>query len=70
MNNQNGLTDAVLDEIVVSLNSNEIIKSRIRAKAVKNERNNLCSKIQQKINAEILHQIGFIKIFYRSKPEK
>ena len=65
---QNGLTDAVLDEIDVSLNSHEFIKVRIRG-ANKNERNNIYLKIEQKLKAELVHQIGFIKVFYRSKPE-
>ncbi len=65
---QNGLTDAVLDEIDVSLNSHELIKIRIRG-VNKNERYNICLKIEQKLKAELVYQIGFIKVFYRSKPE-
>ena len=68
MTGQNGLTDAVLDEIDVSLNSHEFIKVRIRG-ANKNERNNIYLKIEQKLKAELVYQIGFIKVFYRSKPE-
>ena len=62
---QNGLNDAVLAEIDVSLNSHELIKVRIRG-ANKNERYNLCLKIEQKLKAELVHQIGFIKVFYRA----
>ncbi|MFL2830957.1 MAG: YhbY family RNA-binding protein [Candidatus Puniceispirillales bacterium] len=65
---QNGLTDAVLDEIDVSLNSHELIKIRIRG-ANKNERYNICLKIKQKLKAQLVYQIGFIKVFYRSKAE-
>ena len=66
---KNGLTDAVLSEIDVSLTSHELIKIRIRG-GNKNERYNLCLKIQQKLKAELVHQIGFIKVFYRAKPGK
>ena len=66
---QNGLTDLVLYEINVSLTSHQLIKIRIGG-GNKNERYNLCLKIQQKLKAELVHQIGFIKVFYRAKPGK
>ena len=66
---KNGLTDAVLAEIDVSLTSHELIKNRIRG-SNKIERYNLCFKIQQKLKAELVHQIDFIKVFYRAKPGK
>ena len=66
---QNGLTDAVLAEIDVSLTSHEIIKTRIRG-GKKNQRYNLSLKIQQKLKAELVHQIGWIKVFFRAKPGK
>ena len=66
---RNGLTDAVLAEIDVSLTSHGLIKIRIRG-GNKNERYNLCLKIQQKLKAELVHQIGFIKVFYRAELEK
>ncbi len=64
---QNGLTDSVLDEIDVSLTSHELLKIHIRG-GNKKERYNLCLKIQQKLKVELVHQIGFIKVFYRTKP--
>ena len=66
---KNGLTNAVLTGIDVSLTSHELIKILIRG-GNKNECYNLCLKIQQKLKAELVHQIGFIKVFYRSKPGK
>ena len=63
---KNGLTDAVLSEIDISLNSHELIKIFIRA-GNKNERYNLCLKIEQKLKAELMYQMGFIKVFYRAK---
>ena len=65
----NGFTDAVLAEIDVSLTLHELIKIRIRG-GNKIERYNLCFKIQQKLKAVLVHQIGFIKVFYRAKPGK
>ena len=62
---KNGLTDAVLTEIDVSLTSHELIKIRIRG-GNKNERYNLCLKIQQKLKLELVHQIGFLKFLYRA----
>ena len=43
---KNGLTDAILAEIDVSLTSHKLIKIRIMG-GNKNERYNLCLKIQQ-----------------------
>ena len=56
---QNGPTDSVLYEIDVSLTSHQLTKIRIRG-GNKNERYNLCLKIQQKLKAELVHHIGFI----------
>ena len=64
---KNSLTNAFLAEIDVSLTSHKLIKIRIWG-GNKNERYNLCLKIQQKLKAELVHQIGFIKVFYRVKP--
>ena len=55
---QHGLTDLVLAEINVALNAHELIKIRIRG-ADKNERYEHCLKIEQQLDAEIIHQIGF-----------
>ena len=65
---QHGLTDSVLDEISVALNAHELIKIRIRG-ANKNERFEHCLKIKQKLDAEIIYQIGFITVLYRPKPD-
>ena len=63
---KNGLTNAVLTEIDVS---HELIKILIRG-GNKNERYNICLKILQKFKADLFHQIGFNKVFYRAKPRK
>ena len=65
---QNGLTDSVLAEINVALNAHELIKIRIRG-SDKHERYEHCLKIEQQLDAEIIHQIGFITVLYRPKPD-
>ena len=65
---KNGLTEAVPAEIDVSLTSHELIKIRIRG-GNKNERYNLCLKIQHKLKIELVPQIGFIKVFIELKQE-
>ena len=65
---KNGLTDAVLAEIDVSLASAELITIGIRG-SNNNESYNLCLKIQQKLKAELVDLIGFIKIFIELNQE-
>ena len=64
---QNGLTEAVLAEVDIALNVSELIKVRIRG-ADKNKRTEQCAKIEQQLNAEVVHQIGFITVLYRPRP--
>ena len=65
---QRGLNDAVLDEIDVALNAHELIKIRIRGsdKKVRFEQH---LKIEQKLGAEIIYQIGFVTVLFRLKPD-
>ena len=64
---QHGLTDAVLAEIDVALNAHELIKIRIRG-GDKNKRIEQCLQIEEQLNAEVIHQIGFVTVLYRPKP--
>ena len=64
---QKGLTDAVLVEIDIAINSHELIKVRIRG-ADKNKRNEQCIQIKQQLNADLVHQIGGIIVLYRPAP--
>jgi len=61
---QNGLTDAVIKEIDVALNAHELIKVRAKG-SDKDERAEQCLKIQEKLNAYIIHRIGFVTVLYR-----
>ena len=65
---QHGLTDLILAEINIALKAHELIKIRIRG-ADKNVRSEQCLKIEQQLDDEIIHQIGFITVFYRPKPD-
>jgi len=61
---QKGLTDAVLAEIDNALNIHKLIKIRVRG-ADKEECAEQCLKIEQLLNADVVHKIGFITVFYR-----
>ena len=65
---QNGLTDAVINEIDIALNAHELIKVRAKG-SDKDERTDYCLKIKEKLNADIIHRIGFITVLYRPTPE-
>ncbi|OUU80349.1 MAG: hypothetical protein CBC38_02865 [Gammaproteobacteria bacterium TMED78] len=64
---QKGLTETVIAEIDSALNIHELIKIRIRG-SDKDERIKQCSQIEQQLNADIVHQIGFITVLYRPAP--
>ena len=59
-----GLTDSVIADIDSALNIHELIKIRNRG-ADKDECKEQRSKIEQQLNAEVVHRIGFITVFYR-----
>ena len=61
---QNGLTDAVINEIDVALNAHELIKVRAKG-SDKDERAEQCLEMQEKLNADIIHRIGFVTVLYR-----
>ena len=65
---QNGLTNAVINEIDIALNAHELIKVRAKG-SDKDERNEYCLKIKEKLNADIIQRIGFITVLYRPAPE-
>ncbi|TXI44821.1 ribosome assembly RNA-binding protein YhbY [Methylophilus sp.] len=61
----NGLTDAVLKEIDVSLNAHELIKVQV-AGDDRELRKALLTDIADKTNAIIVHHIGKQLVFYRA----
>lgn len=60
----NGLTDAVLKEIEVSLNAHELIKVQV-AGDDRELRKSLLTEIAEKTNAVAVHHIGKQLVFYR-----
>jgi RNA-binding protein len=65
---QSGLTAAVLAEIELALNSHELIKVKIRAE--RDERKQICEKICLDTGAETVQAIGQIAVIYRLNPDK
>ncbi|MDD5272338.1 MAG: ribosome assembly RNA-binding protein YhbY [Methylovulum sp.] len=65
---QSGLTDAVLAEVELALNSHELIKVKIRAE--RDERKLIGEKICGATGAELIQSIGQIAVLYRLNPKK
>ncbi len=64
---QSGLTESVLKEVEITLDTHELIKIKIRAE--KDERKVICEKIVIETKAELIQSIGQIIVIYRKKPE-
>lgn len=65
---QAGLTDAVLAEIELALDSHELIKVKIRAE--REERQHISAEISRRTGAELIQTIGQIAVLYRLNPNK
>lgn len=65
---QAGLTEAVLAEVELALNSHELIKVKIRAE--RDERKQISEKICAATGAELIQSIGQIAVIYRLNPNK
>jgi len=65
---QSGLTDAVLAEIELALDSHELIKVKIRAE--REDRREISEKICLSTGAELIQAIGQIAVIYRVNPDK
>lgn len=65
---QAGLTEAVLAEVELALNSHELIKVKIRAE--RDERKQVSEKICAATGAELIQSIGQIAVIYRLNPNK
>lgn len=65
---QAGLTDAVLAEIELALDSHELIKVKIRAE--REERQHISEEISRRTGAELIQTIGQIAVLYRLNPNK
>lgn len=66
---QHGLTDAVLAEIDLALNTHELIKIKIGSED-RDERAKITEAIGQKSESALVQSIGRTAVFYRRKPEE
>jgi RNA-binding protein len=65
-----GLTDSVINEIIVSLNAHELIKIKLQEKD-KAKRQLLLDEVCKKTNGQAINQIGMqIVIFKANEPSK
>ena len=62
---QAGLKESVLKEIEITLETHELIKIKIRAE--KQQRKQLCEQIIAKTQSELIQEIGQIIVIYRRK---
>ncbi|MDA1343724.1 MAG: ribosome assembly RNA-binding protein YhbY [Methyloglobulus sp.] len=65
---QAGLTDAVLAETEIALNTHELIKVKIRAE--RDDRKQISEKICVSTGAELIQSIGQVTVIYRLNPKK
>ncbi len=65
---QAGLTDAVLAETEIALNTHELIKVKVRAE--RDERNKINEKMCTTTGATLIQSIGQIAVIYRLNPKK
>ncbi|MDX8396386.1 MAG: ribosome assembly RNA-binding protein YhbY [Mariprofundaceae bacterium] len=63
---QHGLTEAVVLETDITLNTHELIKVHIQQEGREN-RLNTATSLSEQSHAELVHQIGKISILYRKK---
>jgi RNA-binding protein len=63
---QSGLTEAVQQEIEITLNTHELIKIKIRAD--RDERNQIREQILSQSKAELIQSIGQVIVIFRKKP--
>jgi len=64
---QSGLTESVLKEIEIALDTHELIKIKVRAE--KDERNVIRDQIITDTKAELIQSIGQVVVIYRKKPQ-
>jgi RNA-binding protein len=66
---QNGLTEAVFNELDITLNTHELIKVRLNA-GEREERQEMIVRICDRCNAELVQSIGHVAAFFRRNPDK
>ncbi|WP_275096932.1 ribosome assembly RNA-binding protein YhbY [Sedimenticola hydrogenitrophicus] len=66
---QNGLTEAVINELDITLNTHELIKVRLNA-GDREERQQMIGQICGRCGAELVQSIGHVAAFFRRNPDK
>jgi len=66
---QNGLTDAVFNELDITLNTHELIKVRLNA-GDREERREMIGNICDRCGAELVQSIGHVAAFFRRNTDK
>ena len=66
---QHGLTENVLNETALTLETHELIKMRVNA-GDRRERAGMIAEISEKTGAELVQTIGHVAVFFLSNPEK
>ena len=64
---QAGLTESVLNELEITLDTHELIKIKIRAE--RDDRKTIQAEIISASKSELIQSIGQIIVIYRKKPE-
>jgi len=64
---QSGLTESVLKEIEITLDTHELIKIKIRAE--RDDRKQIRDQIVTDTHSELIQSIGQVIVIYRKKPE-
>jgi RNA-binding protein len=65
----NGVTDSLLEELDITLNSHELIKVKVRAEE-REERDALIEVLCQKSGAVNIQRVGHIVTLFRRNPKK
>ncbi len=66
---QHGLSEAVLNEINLALEHHELIKVKVNA-GEREERDTMIATIAKACQAEFIHRIGHVAIFFRRNLQK
>lgn len=64
-----GLTEAVLREIDLSLKHHELMKIRVPAQD-REQRDTIIAEICERLGAENVQRVGHVALLYRPRPEK
>ncbi len=66
---QNGLSEGVLNEIDIALDSHELIKLKLSG-GERNKKKAMIEEICEKTGADFVHSIGHIAALYRRHPKR